>query len=119
MFYKNNLKIIPRNLGDYLTPLALATWYLNDGSFSKGSKVVSIFQLSRKDLEYLCEILKSKYNIDTIIQSGGKDRETLYIKSSSYAPQRRAQVTFSKIVKPYILPSLYYKLNGRHNKLTL
>jgi hypothetical protein len=111
MFYKNNLKIIPRNLGDYLTPLALATWYLNDSS--KGSKVVSsIFQVSRKDLEYLCEILKSKYNIDTIIQSGGKDRETLYIKSSS-------MVTFSKIVKPYILPSLYYKLNGRHNKLTL
>jgi len=27
--------------------------------------------------------------------------------------------TFSKIVKPYLLPSLYYKLNGRHNKLIL
>jgi hypothetical protein len=32
MFYKDNIKIIPRNLGDYLTPLALAIWFLNNGS---------------------------------------------------------------------------------------
>ena len=36
----------------------------------------------------------------------GKNKgETLYISSQSFS-------TFSKIVKPYILPTLYYKLEN-------
>lgn len=109
MFYKNNIKIIPRNL-DYLTPLALAIWYLNEGTLAC-AKEASLFRVSEEDLKYLCLILKNKYNIDTIIQSGF-NKKTLYIKNTSMP-------IFSKIVKPYLLPSLYYKLNSRHNKLTL
>lgn len=113
MFYKNNLKIIPRNLGDYLTPLALAIWFLNGCSkLGKGSEVASMFRVSKEDLKYLCKIIKNKYNIDTTIISGGKNRHTLYIKSTS-------MTTFYKIVKPHISPSLYYKLKGRENKLSL
>jgi hypothetical protein len=95
MFYKDNIKIIPRNLGDYLTPLALAIWFLNNGSkLGQGAQIALNSWVSREDLKYLCEIIKNKYNIDTTIQSGGKNKgKTLYIKSSS-------MTTFSKIVKP-------------------
>lgn len=116
MFYRDNIKIIPRNLGNYLTPLALAIWFLEVpiGPYGLGNKakLATEFHVSREDLKYLSKILK-KYNIDTIIQSkGGNLGGTLYIKTSSIS-------TFSKIVKPNILPSLYYKLNGHHVKLSL
>lgn len=116
MFYRDNIKIIPRNLGNYLTPLALAIWFLEVpiGPYGLGNKakLATEFHVSREDFKYLSKIFK-KYNIDTIIQSkGGNLGGTLYIKTSSIS-------TFSKIVKPNILPSLYYKLNGHHVKLSL
>jgi len=38
-FYPNGIKIIPRWVGDYLTPLALAVWIMGDGSIvSSGMK---------------------------------------------------------------------------------
>jgi hypothetical protein len=44
MFYspgvngRDSIKIIPRNLEDYLTPLALVIWLLNDGFAPKLGK---------------------------------------------------------------------------------
>lgn len=109
MFYKDNRKIIPRNLSDYLTPLALAVWFLNEPR-----QTISIcnFRVSRADMEYLSLILKNKYNIDTSIQSNGKIGEFIHIKSSSIA-------VFTQIIKSHILPSLHYKLKSPEIKLSL
>ena len=105
MFYINNKKIIPINLGMYLTPLALAIWFMDDGSkLSKGAKI-STNCFSIDELKFLCLLLKDKYNLDVSIHSAGVKGKTLYIKSTS-------MVTFSLIVKPYILPSMYYKLGN-------
>ena len=127
MFYEDNLKIIPRNLDKYLTPLALATWYLSENKLSKKSKLIRIFNITIEDLKYLSYILKNKYNIETIIRLKGKKlafknvmakseceylEGSLYIKNSSIS-------TFSHIVKPHILPSLHYKLNRPIIKLSL
>ena len=109
MFYRNNIKIIPSNLDKYLTPLALATWFLSDVGLHKKAKTPTIFHVSIEDLKYLSFILKNKYYIDTVTDS---KTGSLYIKYSSLS-------TFSKIVKPHILPSLYYKLKGPVVKLSL
>ena len=94
---RDSIKIIPRNLEDYLTPLALVIWLLNDGfaqKLGKGAHLDPAFLVSRDDIEYLCDILKNKYSLDTTIQSKGKNKgETLFITSSSMA-------VISKIVKP-------------------
>jgi LAGLIDADG DNA endonuclease family len=110
MFYKFNaienkfIKIIPFNIEEYLTPLALAVWFMDDGSkLGKGVKIATnCFTI--KELTFLCNILNKKYNLTVSIQSGGKNKGyTLYINKNSMP-------TFSKLVKPLMLPSLYYKL---------
>lgn len=111
MFYRNNKKIIPENLKDYLTPLSFATWYL-DSSYKLPKSDLSSFNIKNKDIKYISEIFKDKYNINTTIQLEGKDKVTFYIKNSS-------NNEFNNVVKPYILPSLQYKLKSQHNKLTL
>jgi hypothetical protein len=43
---RDSIKIIPRNLEDYLTPLALVIWLLNDGfapKLGKGSNLDPAF----------------------------------------------------------------------------
>lgn len=104
MFYVNGKKIIPRNLEMYLTPLALAIWFRHDGSkLGKGAKIATNC-FCVKDLEFLCLLLKNKYNLEFSIHSGGKDKGySLDIKSTSMS-------NFSSIIKPYILPCLCYKL---------
>lgn len=114
MFYKDNIKIIPRNLDNFLTPLALVIWFLNEGhpGLGKKAKLTTKFHVSREDLKYLSIILQNKYNLDTVIKSKSRNLGgTLYIKNSSS--------TFSKIVKSHMLPSLHYKLNEHSVKLSL
>ena len=98
------VKIIPHNIEQYLTPLALAIWFMDDGSkLKKGAKIATNC-FTYKELSQLCENLKNKFNLTVTIHSGGKNKGyTLYISSQS-------MTTFSNIVKPFMLPTLYYKL---------
>ena len=111
MFYWNNKKIITENLKDYLTPLSLTIWYL-DSIYKLPKSALYSFDIKKENIKYISEILKDKYNIDTIIKLENKDKVAFYIKNSS-------NNAFSGVVKPYILPSLQYKLKSQHNKLTL
>ena len=109
MFYIDNIKIVPGNLEKYLTPLALATLFLSYPGINrirrlKNGRRVPIVA-SVEDLKYLSVILKSKYNIETILYplSG-----LLYIHNSR---KKKSREKFSKIVKPHLLHSQHYLLN--------
>ena len=98
------VKMIPLDLSLYLTPLALAIWFMDDGS--KINKTVRIatncFNIS--DLEFLCKLLKDKYDLDVRIHKSGIGKgNILYIKTNSLNK-------FINLIKPHILPSMYYKL---------
>ena len=72
----------------------------------------SSFIFTNKDLVFISDILKFQYNLDIITQLKDNGKVVFYIQNSSIEK-------FSDIIKPYILPSLHYKLKGQHNKLTL
>jgi LAGLIDADG DNA endonuclease family/NADH-Ubiquinone oxidoreductase (complex I), chain 5 N-terminus len=108
MFYKlidnKFIKIVPLNIGEYLTPLALAIWFMDDGSsLGRGARIATnCFTL--EEVNFLCNVLKIKYNIIATPNKGGKDKgHIIYIHVNSMK-------LFMNIVKPYLLPSLYYKL---------
>lgn len=112
MFYSFNLlqnkwvKVIPLNIGEYLTPLALAIWFMDDGSRCMPSVRIATDCFTEKEVLFLCEVLKVKYGIlSSKVSTGRKGSYYLYIRKSSLP-------LFSSIVKPYMLPSMYYKLNG-------
>lgn len=109
MFYKHNRKTIPLNLKEYLTPLSLNTWYLDNTDKLYLSNNQS-FDLNNENLNYISQILKDKYNIYTSYRL--KNKVAFYIENKSLN-------NFSKTVKPYIFSSLEYKLNDSHNKLTM
>ena len=59
------IKIIPDNIEQFLTPISLAIWYMNNGSkLGKGAKIATNF--TKIELLTLCQILKNKKSLISI-----------------------------------------------------
>jgi hypothetical protein len=79
---------------------------MDDGSnVNRGARIATnCFTLEEVNL--LCNVLKSRYNIIATPNKCGKDKShIIYIHINSMK-------LFTTIVKPYLLPSLYYKLGS-------
>lgn len=115
MFYKNNLKIIPLNLKEYLTPLSITTWYLDntDKLYISNSQG---FCLNNQDSEFISQILKDKFNINTTYKLKSQGKVVFYIDNSTLN-------NFNNLTKPYLTSSLQrhspHKLNNSYNKLVI
>jgi hypothetical protein len=79
---------------------------MDDGSKCNNTVKISTNCFNYEDILFLSSVLFKKYNLITRAQSAGIDRGyVLYISTKS-------MVEFSNIVKPYMLPSMYYKLGN-------
>lgn len=107
LFYPDGItKVIPNEIGDFLTPLALACWIMDDGTKIQNSLKISTHSFSKENLEMVQKVLLDKYKLETTLQSAGAQGKTqyvLYIRKSS-------MVTLKKIIKPYLVKSMLYKL---------
>lgn len=104
LWYINNIKCVPKCIGEYLTPLALAIWIMDDGAkVGKGLKFATN-SYTYNDCLILVKALNDNFNLKTSIQSAGvKDQYIIYIWKESMEDLR-------KIVDPYIIPEMRYKI---------
>lgn len=109
-FYKDGTKdkkVFPLTLINYFNIEVLAIWIMDDGMYykDKGLRFNSHnFLLS--ECKYIQTILKDKFNLDTSLfklKNTVPLRYNIYIVKSSMDNLRM-------IVKPFIYPSMYYKL---------
>lgn len=101
MFYKDKVKYINKDLFEKIEPLGLAIWFMDDGSKYKdyGGYLLCTHNFSNKDLDIIQNVLLFKFGINTSINS----QKGLYILSDS-------RTTFKKLIEPYIVDSMKYKL---------
>ena len=104
LFYQDRKKIIPRNISELLTdPLALAIWFMDDGAKMKNHGIILNTQsFSIRENALLQNTLLENFNIPSTTHKD-KNKVRLYI---GY----RFIDEFIRIVNPFILPSLKYKL---------
>ena len=102
---ENNIKRVPNCIGEYLTPLALSIWIMDDGSrVSKGLKF-STNSFTYNECLMLVNVLSENFNIKASVQSAGsKNQYILYVWKESMNDLR-------KIVSPYIIPEMKYKIS--------
>jgi len=104
-FYPNKRKVVPQIIDQYLSPLALAVWIMDDATLHKNKGLrfcTNSFTL--KEVQYLASVLERKYSLNTSIhKTGVVNQYGLYIPKSSMAD-------LTKIVKPHIHPTMLYKL---------
>jgi hypothetical protein len=108
-FYVHNTssrrKIIPSFIDEYLSPLALAVWIMDDGSKYKDKGIkfcTNSFTL--QEVKFLANILNIKYSLITSIhKTGAINQYNIYVTKES-------TLQLAKIVKPYIHETMLYKI---------
>ena len=104
LFYINNVKVIPKNIYDLLSPVALAQWIQGDGWFKSQGVYLCTDSYSIKDVVLLMNVLIIRYNLKcTLHKSSNKTGYRIYIS-------RKSLDELKKIVKPYFIHSMLYKL---------
>lgn len=104
LWYDNNVKRVPYCIAEFLTPLALAIWIMDDGTkVSKGLKLcTNSFYYS--DCVLLVKVLNDNFSLKSSIQSAGAPNQyNIYIWKESMPLLR-------SIISPYIIPEMKYKI---------
>ena len=99
-FFRNHRKDIPEKL--ILTPLTLAIWYMDDGSRCDEDIYLNTQHFAKEKQQRLIDILLQQYRIEATLNRD-KKYWRIRIKKTSVP-------YFMKIISPYILSSMQYKL---------
>lgn len=103
-WYMDSRKCVPKNIGDYLTPLALAIWIMDDGAkVSKGLKF-STNSFTYEECNLLVYTLHNNFSIKASVQKAGAENQYIV-----YVWKESMSDLFS-IVSPYIIPEMKYKI---------
>ena len=105
-FYPNGKKIIPSDIGDFLTePITLAVWYMDDGYFNKIDRNCHIYlgRVSRAEAEILQESVAKNFGIEATIYDKKKKGFALFFGVMETK-------ILHALVSPFIIQSLQYKL---------
>ena len=98
-FFSLGKKIIPTNLK--LDAIALAVWFMDDGSKSRSSIYLNTQQFSKEEQLFLVELLNKQFGIESTLN---KDKIYLRIRIRT-----RSVAKFINLVKPFVLKEFRYK----------
>ena len=104
-FYSDKKKSVPKLIHRWLTPLAIAVWFMDDGSIKSRhhrARIINTQSFSKDDINRLIKIFKSKYGIEAKLRKQ-KEGYQIYLLAETIDK-------FNELVKPYIIPSMQYKL---------
>ena len=104
LFYSKGKKVVKPGIEKYMTPLSLAIWLMDDGGWAKPGVIIATNSFKLEEVEYLSNLLKKLWDLNSTVQKiNTPGQYSIYIKGDSVLKLR-------KLVLPYILPSMRYKL---------
>ena len=106
-FYKDGCKIkrVPCNIIEYLTPLALACWIMDDGGPVGSGIKLSTQGFLKEDVILLSDSFYVKWNIKCNLQNTGKINQWII-----YIPKKEVYKV-QYLVEPYMVKSMLYKIH--------
>lgn len=105
-FYGKKGKVVPTFVEEYLSPMALAIWIMDDGGWinNRGIKIgTNCFSLS--EVKFLASILEKKYGLKVAIHSAGATNQYII-----YLPKSNLPILIP-LIEPHMHPLFLYKLN--------
>ena len=101
LFYINGVKTVPLNIAEYLTPVSIAFWIMDDAHWN-GGLTFNTQSFSVEGVELLARTINTKLNINSYLRMED-GLPTIYVP-------KRDVFTLAEAVKPFMHPSTYYKL---------
>ena len=112
MFYKMNgnekVKIVPKNIHKFLTPRALAYWFMDDGNITSDLQtyVLNTQSFEKHECVFLCDVLYRNFSIFSNIE---KDKNKWRIRIRAASADE-----FKRLIIPYVHPVFDYKLKKNY-----
>ncbi|MCZ2224538.1 MAG: hypothetical protein LC122_13015 [Chitinophagales bacterium] len=107
MFYDNNKKIIKDEIINYLTPFAMAVWFMDDGWINHGINMrISSESFTKEENEKLVNMIKINFDINAKVLEYTKNNKKYYYISFN----KRNSILLSKLINEYVIDSMKYKL---------
>lgn len=100
-------KIIPKDIGNDLDPLAFAVWIMDDGSYSNKKIDISTYAFSLEEVKFLLKVIERKFGVKMLFY---RDRDKGY---RMYANVKETKKLIQTIY-PYIIPTMMYKIGFRN-----
>lgn len=115
-FYPSGKKYFSRRILNYLTPLGLAIWYMDDGCMSykkrdgkiHGREIILNTYVSYSETRTIQIYFKEVWNLEWRINS---ERRGHRLEMGT-----REAIKFFSIIRPYVIPSMNYKIDFRYEK---
>ncbi len=110
--YKDKTKCITSEVLNMLTPHGIAIWYMDDGharrNFNKDGFVSSV----STEISTYCTYEEANTIINWFKEKHGLDTK-LFLSKGKYCIKWNTQASheFARLVQPYIIPSMLYKLS--------
>ena len=104
-FYRDRRKIVPSHIGDLLDPMAVAVWFMDDGSRGARTPKGLVFNTSgftAQEQMLLRSVLAEKFGVEVSIHSVGMGFQ-LYVRSKSFE-------RFVVLISPHVVPVMRYKI---------
>lgn len=102
LFYKEGVKIIPYNLGELLTPVGLAYWFMDDGYKAGDGFYFSTESYTLSENHFLANLLQDKFGLACGVHTHTNGHR-LFVRSCS-------RDKFIELIKPNLLQMFNYKL---------
>lgn len=106
-FYKNNKKIVPKEIVELLTPETIAVWTMDDGCNDRNILIYNSHGFTYLEQKRLIKALQSKYGIKATLN---KDRNDYRIRIRKESIPR-----LITLIDPYIISSMRYKICPRRD----
>jgi hypothetical protein len=99
------VKLVPTNIGELLTPVAIAFWCASDATYHKRDGVVILCtdSFTADEVDKLRSILLSKFNIHATRYAVRPGQYRIRIAKSSMP-------SFQELVDPHIPPTMRYRV---------
>lgn len=105
LFYPNGVKIIPEDIYNMLTPVALAHMIMGDGSVERHGLIICTDSYSIQDVVLLMNVLVIRYRLECTLREHRKNQYRIYIRQNSMP-------SLLNIVSPFMHSSMLYKLKS-------
>ncbi len=125
-FYKSGVKEVSNKILEYLTPLSIAVWYMDDGTTDFFHRFIikddykhtprlkfCTDSFSIESCNNIVKWFKSKYNINTYLI----ERELKTRMGYRVVIHNNSIDNFISLIRPYIIPSMLYKIDYEEYKI--
>lgn len=104
-FYREGRKIVPDDIEELLVPVAVAAWFMDDGTADRAGVSFQTHSFQRDEVETLAAVLRERYRLETSLNRN-KGAHVVYVHGASVP-------ALAALMAPAMLPELAYKLVPR------